>query len=310
LDAVYDARVAASTLGIPHYVVDFRSEFDRSVIQYFVNEYVEGKTPNPCIMCNKHIKWGALLEKARSLGASHIATGHYARIRFDDTTGRYRLFKGRYEEKDQSYALWGLTQEALAHTLFPLGELTKPEVRHMAEQLGLKNAGKQESFEICFVADNNYTRFIREQRPKLREQVQGGKVIMNGEEVGTHEGYPFYTIGQRRGLGAYGKKVYVTHIDAKTNTITIGEPKDLLHPGLKASKINLIGPRSLETGTPVQVKVRYKDRAEDGMITEVNGNSCIVRFTESKRAITPGQSAVFYQGDEVIGGGIIDHVVV
>ncbi len=221
LGAMNDARMAASKIGIPHYVVDFREAFGREVIDNFVQEYLRGRTPNPCVICNREIKWGELLRKAEALGISRIATGHYARIRFDEQSGRFAVLQARYRQKDQSYALWGLSQRALSRTVFPLGEMTKPDVRDLAVKYGLQNAAKTESFEICFVPDNRYDRFLKERVAGLERSVGGGEIILGEEVVGRHQGYPFYTIGQRKGLGAHGTKIYVTGIDPSTNSVRI-----------------------------------------------------------------------------------------
>ncbi len=307
LDAFNDARQVAVSLGIPHYVVDFTKEFGSEVVDNFVDEYLQGRTPNPCVICNRAIKWGALLRKAESLGASHIATGHYARLWRDETTGRYSVGRPRDERKDQTYALWGLSQDALARTLFPLGELTKPEVRAIAERHGLKTAFKEESFEICFVADDDYRRFLNERRPGLNERLAGGDIGLDGEVVGQHRGYPFYTIGQRSGIGAHGDRVYVTAIDPATNTVRIGRNDDLLRTGLRAGKVNFVSVPDLGNGPrEVQAMVRYRDTATDAVATVTAQGGLEVRFREPKRAITPGQSVVLYDRDRLLGGGVIE----
>lgn len=306
LDAVHDARMAAARIGIPHYVVDFREEFGKNVIENFVSEYMRGHTPNPCVLCNRDIKWGALLKKAESLGAQCIATGHYARVQLDEKSARYKLLRAHTIEKDQSYALWMLTQDALSRTMFPLGEMTKPEVRELARKFRLPNASKQESFEICFVADNDYTRFIAEQRPQEVSAIGAGEIVREGKVVGKHKGFPFYTIGQRKGIGYYGEKMYVTEIDANRNTIVIGRGNDLLKKGLRAGSVNAVSRAALPAGLRVQAKVRYKDEATSASIGTVNGESFELWFDEPKRAITPGQSVVIYEGEELVAGGIIE----
>ena len=309
LGAIHDARAVAATLGIPHYIVDFREPFSNHVIANFVEEYLNGRTPNPCVICNREIKWGSLLRKADALGASKIATGHYARLRHDKTRNRMVLSRGLSAAKDQSYALWAVSQDAFSRTLFPLGELTKPEVRSMAVKLGLSNASKQESFEICFVADYDHTRFLSEKIPELEKSVGGGRIVRNGKKVGTHRGYPFYTIGQRKGIGAFGEKVYVTHIDKKANTLTIGSKDDLLDKGLVASNVNWVSLGGLKREMKVTAKVRYKDDASRAVVKPLEEDRIGLTFDEPKRAITPGQSVVLYDGDEVIAGGIIDQVL-
>ncbi len=309
LGAVNDARLVAASLGIPHYVVDFREAFGREVIKNFVDEYMNGRTPNPCVICNREIKWGELLRKAQSLGADSIATGHYARVWFDEDRGRYVVARGTYSEKDQSYALWALSQEALSRTLFPLGELTKPRVREVASQLGLRTAGKSESYEICFVPDNRYDRFLSDRIPGLRQKVGGGEIVRAGKVVGRHEGYPFYTIGQRRGIGAHGQKMYVTGIAEEGNRVTIGPEKELYHRALKASKANWISVPAVQGEMRVQAKVRYKDDAENATVYTESQESFRLVFDEPKRAITPGQSVVLYDAEVVVGGGVIESVL-
>ena len=308
LDAFNDARMVAVKLGIPHYIVDFTEAFGREVIDNFVNEYLEGKTPNPCIICNRKIKWGELLAKADALGASHIVTGHYARIEYDQAANRYKILRSVNRVKDQSYALWGLSQYALSTTMFPLGGMTKPYVRELAAKYGLKTADKKESFEICFVADNDYRRFIRERIPDIDDRIKEGEIVRDGKVVGNHRGYPFYTIGQRGGIGAHGERVYVTGIDAETNTITIGKDPELLKKTLTAKEVNLVSIESLTDGLEVQAQVRYKDTPSTAHVFPLEGNRILIEFEEPKRAITPGQSVVFYQGEVLLGGGVIESI--
>ncbi|MBI5463607.1 MAG: tRNA 2-thiouridine(34) synthase MnmA [Ignavibacteriales bacterium] len=308
LGAINDARLVAASLGIPHYVIDFREAFGREVIDNFVSEYYRGRTPNPCVICNREIKWGQLLAKAEALGAQYIATGHYARIRFDAARNRYVVSRGVYEQKDQSYALWAVSQRALAKTMFPLGGLTKPEVRDLARRFGLRTAAKDESYEICFVADNNYERFLKERELHLKKTIGEGSVLMQGEVVGKHRGYPYYTIGQRKGIGAFGKRMYVAGIDSESNTITIGTDADLHHRGLAARQANWVGIKPVEEQRQVQAKVRYKDEATPATLYPNGEGSFRVVFEHPKRAITPGQSVVLYDGDDVLGGGVIDEI--
>jgi len=308
LDASNDARIVAVKLGIPHYVVDFTKEFGREVVDNFVDEYLQGRTPNPCIICNREIKWGALLSKAQSLGASHIATGHYARLGFDEQARCHYVSRPRDHRKDQTYALWALGQEALARTLFPLGELTKPEVRAIAARHGLKTATKEESFEICFVADNDYRRFLRERQPELAGRLAGGDLVLDGNVVGKHKGYPYYTIGQRSGIGAHRERMYVTRIDPGTNSVEIGRDEALHRRGLSAAGLNLVGAPSLGPGARVQAQVRYKDHPSWATFTPEAEGRFRIEFDEPKRAITPGQSVVLYDGDRLLGGGIIERL--
>lgn len=308
LGAMNDARLVAAQIGIPHYVVDFREAFGHHVIENFVAEYLEGRTPNPCVICNREIKWGELLRKTDALGAQFLATGHYARVQFDAAHQRYVISKAINEAKDQSYALWGLSQDALARTMFPLGHLKKQEVRELAHRYGLRNAEKDESFEICFVADNNYERFLKERVEGLAEKVSEGDIVMDGKVVGKHSGYPFYTIGQRRGIGAFGKPVYVTKIEKDSNTIQIGGNADLMHKSLLASQANLVSRSALVDGMPVQVKVRYKDDPAPANVFLEDDGAFRVVFEKPKRAITPGQSVVLYDGNDLLAGGIIERV--
>lgn len=310
LEGINDARLVASKLGFPHYVLDFSEQFKKEVIDNFVNEYLAGRTPNPCVICNRKIKWEELINKASSLGADYIATGHFAKVRYNDERKRYVLSKGRDGSKDQSYALWGLTQELLSRTIFPLGDLTKVDVRELAKKFELTTASKPESFEICFIEDNNYERFLKEQIPELKKKVDGGNIIFDNKSVAKHRGYPFYTIGQRKGLGtAFGEPVFVTGIDAATNTITIGREKDLLHKGLIASQINLVSVSDLGDGLRIDAKIRYKDTGSAGIVKWYDKNRIQIIFDEPKRAITPGQSVVMYDGSDLVGGGVIDQVI-
>lgn len=309
LGAMNDARTAAAQIGIPHYVVDFRDAFGKHVVSNFVEEYLQGRTPNPCVICNREIKWGQLLRKAEALGAKYLATGHYARIRYDSHYQRYVISKAVNQAKDQSYALWGLPQSALSMTIFPLGELDKQEVRGLARRFGLRNASKEESFEICFVADDDYGRFLKEQVPDLESRVSSGDIVMDGKVVGKHGGYPFYTIGQRRGIGAFGRPVYVTGIEKDTNTIRIGEGGDLLHKRLVARQVNLVGRAAITDGMPVEAKVRYKDEPAPAVVFADGEDGIRVVFEKAKRAITPGQSVVLYDGDDLVGGGVIEGVI-
>jgi tRNA-specific 2-thiouridylase len=306
LDAFNDARRVAVHLGIPHYVADFTREFESEVIGNFADEYLKGRTPNPCVICNRTIKWGALLRKAESLGADFLATGHYARTEYHGPSGRHRILRARHRPKDQSYALWGLGQEALSKTLFPLGDLTKEEVRDIARRHSIPTAEKEESFEICFVADNDYRRFIAERQPVRLATIPPGEIVREGKRVGVHQGYPYYTIGQRSGIGAFGRRTYVTSIDASTNTITVGDAPDLMRRTLAASGLNLVSVGAVADGTEVSAQVRYRDDAAPAFLFNDGEGRIRMEFREPKRAITPGQSVVFYEGDVLLGGGLID----
>lgn len=309
LAAVDDARKVAETLGIPFYVLDFRDIFKEKVIDNFVNEYLRGRTPNPCIACNRHLKFGLLLEKARALGAEYIATGHYAKTFFDEKSGRWQLLAGDDQKKDQSYVLYNLTQEQLSHTLFPLGSYTKPEIRQKAKKLGLVVHDKAESQEICFITDDNYKRFISERVPA--EQIKPGNFITHsGEVLGRHEGLPYYTVGQRKGLGmALGYPAYVLSLDPQSNTVTLGRAEENYASALLAADNNFIAIAGLDKPLEVEAKIRYAASPAPAVIAPAADGRVEVRFDKPQRAITPGQAVVWYQGGAVVGGGVIDEVL-
>ncbi|MFA6467455.1 MAG: tRNA 2-thiouridine(34) synthase MnmA [Bacteroidota bacterium] len=315
LDGINDARLIAAKLGFPHYVMDFSEVFGAQVIDNFIDEYMHGRTPNPCVICNRKIKWEELLRKGKQLGADYVAMGHYAKLRVDESTKRYVVSRGKDVKKDQSYMLWNVTQESLDHTLFPLADYTKEEVRALAVKFGLRTAAKGESFEICFITDNNYERFLKHKLPDLEKKVAGGNIVMNGEKVGEHTGFPFYTVGQRKGLGiAHPDPLYVTSIDYQNNSITVGYEAELLHRQLTASKLNLIKYSNLHEGKRLTVKIRYKDTDESAIVTQLDGSGngdgrVSIEFEKPKRAITPGQSVVFYEGEDLVGGAIIDQAL-
>ena len=305
LDSFNDARAAAVEHGFPHFILDIRDEFGGFVIDNFVEEYIAGRTPNPCVMCNTHIKWRALLKRADALNCDWIATGHYANIGLHN--GRYFISKGLDETKDQSYVLWGLQQDLLSRTLLPLGNYHKTEIRQMALDFGYPElAKKSESYEICFVPDNDYRGFLKHRVAGLEEQVSGGWFVdKHGLKLGEHKGYPFYTIGQRKGLDiALGKPVYVTAIEPSTNTVVLGDEEDLQQSEMIVSKLNWMKYDGVEDGMEVPTKIRYKDKGALSSLYNVDGKIC-VRFYENVKSIAPGQSAVFYEGDDVIGGGVI-----
>jgi len=306
LDSFNDARMAAVQHGFPHFVLDIRDEFGGAVIENFVDEYLAGRTPNPCVMCNTHIKWRALLKRADALDCEFIATGHYGIIRKHDND-RYYISKGVDETKDQSYVLWGLQQDLLSRTLLPLGQFRKTQIRQLAVEYGYPDlAKKSESYEICFVPDNDYRGFLKRNVKGLEEKVDGGNFIdKSGSILGKHKGYPFYTIGQRKGLDiALGKPVYVTAIDPDTNTVVLGNEDDLAHNEMVVSKLNMMKYDVITPGMEVITKIRYKDK---GSLSNIypDGNQIKVRFYDNVKSIAPGQSAVFYEGDDVVGGGII-----
>ncbi len=305
LDDINDARSLAVDRGFPHYILDIREEFGEFIIDNFTSEYLAGRTPNPCVLCNTHIKWDALLKRADKLGCDFIATGHYAKVR--EENGRYIVSKGLDESKDQSYVLWGLKQEALAKTIFPMGNFRKTEIRQMALDFGYQSlAKKAESYEICFIPDNDYRGFLKRRVPGLESRVAGGKFLdKEGNELGTHEGYPFYTIGQRKGLGmAFGKPVFVTHINRETNTITLGDEEDLESTELYVRDVNFAKYADLSEEKELVVKIRYKDSGTAALVKR-EGNMLRASFPVNIKAVTPGQSAVFYEGDDVVAGGFI-----
>jgi tRNA-specific 2-thiouridylase len=311
VDSFNDARQAAVEHGFPHYILDIREEFGDFVIENFVDEYIAGRTPNPCVLCNTHIKWRALLKRADALGCDFIATGHYAKIRQHDN-GRFVVSKAIDDTKDQSYVLWGLQQDLLSRTLLPLAPHRKTEIRQMALDYGYPElAKKSESYEICFVPDNDYRGFLKRRVDGLEKRVNGGNFVdKNGNILGKHKGYPFYTIGQRKGLDiAFGKPVFVTKIDADNNTVMLGDEKDLEQNEMIVGKINLIKYDNITSGMEAMTKIRYKDKGALSNIyldtsTQLSG-ILKVKFYENVKGIAPGQSAVFYEGDDVIGGGII-----
>lgn len=306
LDSINDARNIAVQLGFPHYILDIRDEFGDYVIDYFTREYIAGRTPNPCVLCNTHIKWDALLRRADKLDCDYIATGHYANVR--EENGRYVISKGLDENKDQSYALWGVSQKSLSRTIFPLGKLRKTEIRQMAAERGFDElVKKSESYEICFVPDNDYRGFLKRKVEGLEEKVKGGEFVLEtGEVVGHHEGYPFYTVGQRKGLGvALGYPVYVIEIQKETNRVVLGTFDELSRDGMYVNQLTMGKYESLNGERMDTVtKVRYNDPGTPAVIEQA-GDTMKVFFGSGVKAIAPGQAAVFYEGADVIGGGWI-----
>ncbi len=306
LDSINDARQVAVDMGFHHFIVDIREEFGDYVIDNFVDEYLAGRTPNPCVLCNTHIKWNALLKRADALDCAFIATGHYAQIK--EWNGRKYISRGKDRNKDQSYVLWGLSQECLNRSRFPLGDYTKPEVRQMAFDWGYTDLSKKaESYEICFVPDNDYRGFLKRRVAGLEEQVAGGIFVnAKGEVLGTHSGYPFYTIGQRKGLGiAFGEPMYVTEIRPDTNTVVLGHVDELVRNRMTVGQINLMKYQSIPDGLEAVTKIRYKDSGTLSSLRQINTDTIEVEFYANVKGIAPGQSAVFYEDDDVIGGGII-----
>ena len=311
LESMNDARGVAARFDFPHFVVDIRDEFGDWVIDRFTSDYLQGRTPNPCVLCNTHIKWSALLRRADDLGCDLIATGHYARLRRDDASGRTVLMKGLDARKDQSYALWGVSQENLSRTVLPLGQYEKPAIRELAAEYGLlRVAAKPDSYEICFVPDNDYRRFLRDRVGDLDARIgKGPFVTSSGEVVGQHEGFPYYTIGQRHGLGiAMGEPYYVTGIDAKSNTVTIGPRHELVKKSLIADQFSGIKVGSLGSDLPVDAKIRYNDPGAPALASQIDPDTIRVDFLGGRSAITPGQAVVLYDGDDVLGGAWIREV--
>jgi tRNA-uridine 2-sulfurtransferase len=309
LDDVYDARRVAETIGIPYYVVNNEERFEREVVRPFVEEYLSGRTPIPCSLCNNHLKFDQLLITARQIGAEFLATGHYARVELDEQRGRWLLCRPADTAKDQTYFLFGLTQDQLAHTLFPLGNMTKPQVRELAHKHGLALAEKPDSQEICFVPGGDYKNFIdaylAEQGDALPDTA-GELVTTNGEVIGEHGGIHNFTVGQRKGLGvATGSPLYVLQINGAARQVVVGGQEDLYSRTLRVKKINLISINDLLEPMRVRVKIRHRHEAAAAVIEKISADEILATFDEPQRAITPGQAAVFYDGDLVVGGGWI-----
>jgi len=299
------AEQAAQNLKIPWQALNFTKEFKNIVIDYFCQEYLIGRTPNPCVVCNLKIKFGLLLEKAKSLGADFLATGHYAINEYNQRSKKFLLKRGIDENKDQSYFLYRLNQEILPCVLFPLGKFKKSHTRELAKKYGLKNCKKAESQEICFIQGDNYRKFLTQH---IKDTIKPGKFIDKvGNILGEHQGIPFYTIGQRKGLGvSLNKRRYVIEINPPQNVITLGDDKDLYRDKLLVKDLNFISGDKLSDSTKAEVKIRYNSKKSPAIISAYGEDMVLINFEESQRAITPGQSAVFYQGDLVVGGGIIE----
>ena len=310
LDDVYDARRVAEELGFPFYVLNLEKEFERDVVQPFVTSYLNGETPIPCVACNSRLKFASLDRLGASLGCEKVATGHYARVEFDEATNRYRLLRGRDPQKDQSYFLWELTQDQLSRSLFPLGEMSKPDAREAARRNELAVAEKKESQEICFVPDGDYAGFIDRYlaAEAQTDRLPGAGELVNtqGEIIGTHGGIHNYTVGQRRGIGiSSAQPLYVIGINSQTNRVTVGHQEELLSEEFTASGVNWIALDNPTSPVRAEVRVRYRHTAAPATITPLRNARARVKFDEPQRAITPGQATVFYRGDEVIGGGWI-----
>jgi tRNA-specific 2-thiouridylase len=310
LDDVYDARRVAEELDFPFYVLNLEREFEQDVVQPFVASYLRGETPIPCVSCNSRLKFASLDRLARSLGCEKVATGHYARVEYDPSSNRYRLLRGRNLQKDQSYFLWELTQEQLERAMFPLGEMSKPEVREVAREQNLAVAEKAESQEICFVPDGDYSgfidRYLEAEGQKESRPAAGPIVDSHGVVLGQHTGIHRYTVGQRRGIGiANERPLYVISVDASGNRIVVGTQAELMHGEFVAASVNWIISDPGSDSVRAQVRIRYRHEAAPATISGLTGNRARVVFDEPQRAITPGQATVFYRGDEVIGGGWI-----
>ncbi len=301
LSAIEDARRVANDLDIPYYVMNFRSEFKEKVVDYFVDEYLHGRTPNPCIACNRYVKWESLLKRSRDIGADYIATGHYAQIE-RLSNGRYSL--KRTEVKDQTYALYNLTQEQLSHTLMPVGAYSKDEIRQIAEKIGLRVANKPDSQDICFVPDGDYAGFIEDTLQK--ELPRGNFVTVDGRVLGSHKGITHYTVGQRKGLGlALGYPAFVIEIRPETNEVVIGTNEDSMSNYVRANRLNFMSIEDLDGKMRVWAKIRYNHKGAWCTIQKTADDEVLCTFEEQQRAITPGQAVVFYDGEYVLGGGTI-----
>lgn len=311
IDGINDARRVATKLGIPHYVYDFTEVFSNEIIDYFTNAYLSGETPNPCVMCNKKIKWAELIKRADALGADFIATGHYAKIEHNVENDRYYISKGNDLNKDQSYALWAVSQENLSRTLFPLSGFDKTNIRELAKKYKLPIADKSESYEICFIPDNNYERFLKDRVEGLEEKVSGGDIVRDGNVIGKHRGFPFYTIGQRKGLAvSQPEPVYVIGIYPETNTVEVGTDDQLLSKGLIADNVNMMKFHNLIEPKHLTVKIRYKDEGHNAICRELQNENIEVIFDNPRKSVTKGQSIVIYDGCDVVGGGVIKEPIV
>ncbi len=307
-DGIGDARHVADFLGFPHQVLNFEKDFRQQVMDYFATCYESGETPNPCIVCNKKIKLGRLLEQALEMGCDAMATGHYAQVCQDIATGRYLLKKAVYPEKDQSYFLYALNQHQLSHTLFPLGGLSKPQIREIAQAQNLVNANRGDSQDVCFIPDGDYGGFIRRFREK--NYPQGDFVTPDGKILGQHTGIVDYTLGQRRGLGISAEsRLYVQASRSETNQVVLSDNQSLFASGLIATDLNLIATDRLDTPISCGVRIRSTQREQPAIVEQIDQDSLQIKFQQPQRAITPGQAVVLYDGDTVIGGGVIRAVL-
>ncbi len=306
IDGIADAKRAAELLDIPHYVFNFAKDINEHIIDDFTNEYLSGRTPNPCVRCNQHLKFGTLYKKVKSLGADYLATGHYGKIEFNSARSRFELKKAEDSKKDQSYFLYSMSKETLPSVLFPLGALTKPEVRRLAHKFGLNTAEKPESQDICFVPSAGYKKFI-EDRVGVQVMKPGPFLDENGRVVGEHKGLAYYTIGQRDKLGlALGYPVYVYKIDRETNAVHVGNLEKLYSAGLIAGQVNWVSTEIPQTTIEVMARIRYNSPEVKSYLTAIDAKTVRLEFTEPQKSVTPGQSVIFYEGDVVLGGAIID----
>lgn len=304
--AIIDAKEVCERLGIEHHLVDLSDIFKDKIITNFIDEYLNGRTPNPCALCNPLIKWGEVLRYADKYDCYYYATGHYAKIKRDEESGRYTVIKGDDPLKDQSYFLWGLTQEHLNRTLFPVGELDKPATRELARKYSIQVHDKAESQEICFIPGNDYKEFLQENVPGIDTKYAGGDIVLNDTKIGTHRGFPFYTVGQRKGLGiSYRTPLYVKKIIPGTNTVVVAPEEDILTSNLIAGNINMMKYESIESGKDFTAKIRYRDAGADCKCEVTAGGDLLVKFEKARKAITSGQSVVVYEGDELVAGAII-----
>lgn len=306
LDDINDARILAVNMGFHHLIIDIREEFDKFIVSNFVNEYLAGRTPNPCVLCNTHIKWEALIKRANQLDCEFIATGHYAQVR--EENNRFIISKGVDEWKDQSYVLWGLSQQNLKRTILPLGKFKKNEIRQMAKERGFEElSNKAESYEICFVPDNDYRSFLNHKVEGLQEKLAGGDFVdTSGKFLGKHRGYPFYTVGQRKGLEiALGEPYFVVRIHPETNQVVLGTKEELNKQVMFVKEPNLIKYESLTREIEALTKIRYKDAGTFSTLSSLESGNIKVDFHAPVSGIAPGQSAVFYEENDLLGGGFI-----
>jgi tRNA-specific 2-thiouridylase len=306
LDDINDARILAVNMGFHHMIIDIREEFGNYIVNNFVNEYLAGRTPNPCVLCNTHIKWDALIKRANQLDCEFIATGHYAQVRNENN--RYIISKGTDDWKDQSYVLWGLSQQNIARTILPLGKFKKSEIREMAAERGFEELSKKaESYEICFVPDNDYRSFLNRKIEGLQEKLAGGNFTdTKGKILGQHKGYPYYTVGQRKGLEiALGEPYFVININAETNTVVLGTKEELEKQIMFVKDLNFIKYESIENELEALTKIRYKDAGTFSTLSLHESGNIKVAFHSPVSGVAPGQSAVFYEENDLIGGGFI-----